>query len=193
LLTRQPDPGGLASWTALLNQGSSRHDITLAIEQSQEWRTDQVEALYQQFLHRAADASGLNTFVTFLSAGGTLEQVKSFLAGSAEYLQARGGGTNDGFLGALYQDALSRSPDAGGSATFTQALNRGLSRQQVAAAVFASPEYLRDFVASLYQLYLHRAADDGGLNGFVASLSLGIPDQEVISAILGSDEFFAHV
>ena len=144
-------------------------------------------------MHRNADASGLNTFVTLLSTGGTLEQVKSFLTSSAEYLQARGGGTNNGFLAALYQDALSRSPDAGGLATFTQALNRGVSRQQVAAAVFASPEYLRDLVASLYQLYLKRAADDGGLNGFVASLGSGVPDQEVISAMLGSDEFFAHV
>jgi hypothetical protein len=193
LLGRQPDSGGLTSWTAALNQGMSRTDVALAIEQSQEWRIDQVQALYQQFLHRAADASGLNTFVAFLSAGGTLEQVKSFLAGSAEYFQTRGGSTNDGFLAALYQDALNRTPDTGGLAGFTQALNQGVSRQQVAAAIFASPEYLGDLVEGFYQLYLKRAADDGGLSGFVATLSSGVPDQVVVAAILGSDEFFAHV
>jgi glucose/arabinose dehydrogenase len=193
LLARQPDSGGMASWTVFLNQGMSRSDVALAIEQSQEWRVDQVEALYQQFLHRAADTSGLNTFVALLSSGGSLEQVKSFLTSSAEYFQARGAGTNDGFLAALYQDALNRSPDAGGLAGFTQALNQGLSRQQVAAATFASPEYLRDLVEGFYQLYLKRAADDGGLNGFVASMGSGVPDQVAIAAMLGSDEFFARV
>jgi glucose/arabinose dehydrogenase len=193
LLGRQPDSSGLTSWTAVLNEGMSRTDVALAIEQSQEWRIDQVQALYQQFLRRAADASGLNGFVAFLSAGGTLEQAKSVLTGSAEYFQTRGGSTNDGFLAALYQDALSRSPDAGGLAGFTQALNQRVSRQRVAAAIFASPEYLGDLVAGFYQLYLKRAADNSGLNGFVASLGSGVPDQVVIAAILGSDEFFAHV
>src|SRR5207302_10738312 len=102
---------GLATWTTVLGQGVSRTEVAREIEQSQEWRADQIQALYQEFLHRTADASGLNTFVTLLGTGGTLQQVKTLLTGSIEYLQVRGSGTNPGFLTALYQDALKRSPD----------------------------------------------------------------------------------
>src|SRR5262249_36091180 len=159
LLSRQPDAGGLANWVALLNQGMSRAQVARAIEQSLEARTDQVEVLYQQFLHRSADPSGLNTFVTFLGAGGTMQELETILTSSPEYFQVRGGSTNNGCLTALYQDALSRAPDAGGLAAFSQALQLAASRQQVAAAIFASPEYLQDLVAGSYQLYLKRPAD----------------------------------
>jgi hypothetical protein len=193
LLMRQPDSAGLANWTALLDQGTSRTLVAQAIEQSPEWRTDQVQALYRQFLHRTADSSGLSTFVAFLNEGGTLEQVKAILTGSAEYLQVRGHAATDGFLTALYQDALNRSPDAGGLAAFTQALNMGASRQQVAMACFESQEYLQDLVANFYQLYLKRPADAAGLNGFIGVLEAGASDQDIVAAVLGSAEFFANV
>jgi hypothetical protein len=193
LLERPVDGGGLAVWTAALNQGVSRTDVAKMIEQSQEWRTDQVQAYYQEFLHRSADSSGLNTFVTLLGTGGTLQQVKTLLTSSSEYLQVRGGGTNQGFLTALYKDALKRSPDAGGLAAFTQALNQGASREQVAAAVFGGLEYLQDLVQTFYQLYLNRGPDQRELDGFVGELAAGVPDQDVIATLLGSDEFFSHV
>jgi S-adenosylmethionine/arginine decarboxylase-like enzyme len=192
LLRRQPDAGGLADWTAALNRGASRTQVALAIEKSLESRTQQVQALYHQFLHRDVDPSGLNTFVTFLGAGVTLEEVSIILTSSPEYLQVRGGGTKNGFLTALYEDALSRSPDAGGLAAFMQALDQGVSRPQVAAAIFGSTEYLQHLVANFYELFLKRAADDGGLNSFVTALRVGVTDQDVIAAMLGSDEFFAR-
>lgn len=193
LLLRQPDPGGLAHWTALLDQGTSRTLVAQAIEQSQEWRSDQVQALYRQFLRRDADPSGLNTFVTFLSNGGTLQQLKAILTSSDEYLLVQGGASNNGFLTALYHEALNRPPDAGGLAAFTQALSQGATRQQVAAAVFGSQEYLQDLVATFYQLFLKRPADDAGRNSFVGGLAAGVPEQDIVAAILGSAEFFARV
>lgn len=193
LLQRQPDAAGLAGWVAALNQGVSRTQVALAFQQSQEWRTNQVQALYQQFLHRAADPSGLTTYTAFLGAGGTLEQLATILTSSAEYFQVRGGGTNSGFVTALYQDALNRSPDAGGLASFTQALNQGLSGPQIAAAILSSTEYLRNVVSRDYQLYLGRPADEGGLGSFVATLQTGVPDQIIAAVMLGSQEFYAHV
>ena len=45
-----------------------------------------VEAIYQDYLHRAADAPGLAGFVAFLQKGGSREQVLARVMGSAEYL-----------------------------------------------------------------------------------------------------------
>jgi hypothetical protein len=80
--------------------------------------------------------------------GGTTEQVESLIAGSAEYFQVRGGGTDLGFLQALYQDALNRAIDPAGQMTFSQALAKGATRAQVAAAVFTSLEFRQDLVES---------------------------------------------
>src|SRR5262249_34830619 len=138
ILQRQPEAAGLASWVNDLQEGMTRTTVSLAIEQSPEARTLQVNGLYQQYLHRTADPGGLNALVTFLGTGGTLEQAQAALMSSPEYLQTRGSGTSSGFVTALYQDALHRSPDAGGLAQYTQALDQGASRLQVAGAIFGS-------------------------------------------------------
>ena len=159
---------------------------------SGEYRSDVVQALYTELLHRTADPTGLSAFTSMLAQGGTDEQVAAMLAGSPEYYNNRGGGTNDGFLNALYQDALGRSPDATGRSIWDQAMANGTTPQQVAAAIFGSQEYQQDLVQKFYQTYLHRAADTAGLNGFVNQLQNGSRDEAVILAIITSGEYFVH-
>src|SRR5207244_2357290 len=117
---------------------------------------------YQQYLHRAVDPGGLASFTGLLAAGRTGEQVAGALVGSPEYFQSRGGGTEDGFVNALFQDALNRSPTAAEGTLFVQYLHNGLSRGQVADLIFGSPngspqntaqhsEYLQVVVTKLYQ------------------------------------------
>src|SRR5207249_2087193 len=127
------------------------------------------------------------------SEGGTIEQVETLLTGSPEYFQNRGGGTNDGFLDALYKDALNRAVDFMGRAPFDQALAKGISPAQVAALVFASTEFHQDLVQSLFERFLHRPADPLGLNAFVAALDQGVTDTQVIAAIVGSGEYFQRL
>jgi PKD repeat protein len=191
LLNRPADAAGLAQFTAALDTGSAAgKDVVQAILNSAEYRTNVVQGLYNELLRRAADSTGLTAFTNILAQGGTDEQVAAILAGSSEYYNNRGGGTNDGFLDALYQDALARSPDAAGRASWDQAMANGTTRQQVAAAIFGSQEYDQDLVQKFYQTYLHRAADSTGLNGFVNQLQSGSRDEAVILAIVTSGEYF---
>jgi hypothetical protein len=189
LLGRDPDTGGLAGWSNILDQGANRSSVVLQIEQSQEFLGGRVDALYQKMLNRPADQAGLDAFVTFLQNGGSFEQVQAIIAGSDEYFQLRAGGQIDPFLSALYADALNRALDPAGQAADEQALAQGMSREQVAAAVFGSQEYLQDLVGSFYQSYLNRQPDRGGLQAFVAAMQQGLTDQQVIAEILGSPEF----
>ena len=122
-----------------------------------------------------------------------MERLKSIITGSAEYLRVRGGGTTDGYLNALFHDAFNRSVDTSGQATYTQALAHGLSRIQVAEAIYGSPEYQHDLVESFYQRYLHRTADSVGLTLSTKSLSLGRTDENIILAIVSSPEYFSLV
>jgi hypothetical protein len=193
LLQRQADAGGLAYWTGLLDQGSSPNQIVLGIESSTEYRTLTVMGLYQQLLHRAPDPSGQSYFLNQLAAGATVEQVQAEIAGSPEYFQARGGGSNGGFLAALYQDSLQRAPDPTGQVAFGQALDNGVSPGAVAAAVFGSDEYQQDLIQAVYGRFLHRTADATGLALFTSAMKHGARDEDILAAVVGSPEYLGQV
>jgi uncharacterized protein (TIGR03118 family) len=193
ILGRQAEPAALAAGTALLDQGVTRTQLAAAIENSPEHLGGLVQNAYQQFLHRAAEPAAVTSAVAFLQQGHTVEQLEAFLAGSAEYLQSRGGGTTNGFLAALFQDALGRAIDMASQNTFTQQLAGGTSRSQVASEVFAGMEFQQNLVKADYQQLLNRPADPAGLAAAVAALQQGVTDQQLAAAIAGSDEFFARV
>jgi hypothetical protein len=194
LLGRLPEPAGLAYWNGLLNQGLlTRNQVALAIASSPEYESAEVQRVYARFLHRSAEPEGLRYWTAFLQAGGTLEQLETGVASSPEYFRSRAGGTNEGYLTALYHDALGRDPDAAGQAGWGQALATGVSRAEVAAAVFASPEFLQDLVQSYYQQFLRRTGEIAGLNYWLVALHDGMTDVQVVAGFVGSQEYLNHL
>ncbi len=190
LLHRAADAPSLQSFSDALDRNLlTRTQEVLFIEASPEGLTDQVGALYQQFLGRAPDAAGLVNFVNYLAAGGSVEGAEAALIGSPEFFQKNGVTSNDQFATAVYQAVLGRAPDPTGQAGVDQALAAGYSPAQVALALLESTEYKGDLVEADYQAYLHRAADPAGLAAFVTASAQGIPDQGLVAALLSSDEY----
>jgi hypothetical protein len=192
LLQRKPEPGGLAFWSGLLDHGTSRFDVVRGIEASLEYRVDVVQGLYHRFLLRDGDLPGLNYWVELLGSGATVEQVAAGFTGSAEYFQRRGGGSNDGFLDALYHDVFNRAVDPEGRLFSDQALASGYTTGQIATVLFSSPEYRQDLVQSFYPQFLGRGADGDGLSFWSARLQHGATDEVVIAGFVASDEFFVR-
>lgn len=188
LLNRQPDPGA-AAWVDDLNQGVSPVAVLIAIEGSEEYITDQVDALYMHYLNRPADPQGRQYWVGVVQAGGTFEQVAEGLASSQEYYKLHGG-TNDGFISGLYVDVLNRGATTPDLDIWEPVLNSGASRASVAAYFLASQEYRADLVKNDYATFLHRAADPGGVTFWVDALNAGAKDQQVLAAIFGSPEAY---
>jgi uncharacterized protein (TIGR03118 family) len=193
LLNRQADDAGLTFWTGQLDQGVTRSQVVAGIEKSTEYLTDVVQKAYQQFLHRPGDSNGVSFWVNFIQQGGTVEGMEAGIASSSEYFQVRGGGTNSGFLTALYQDALGRAIDTNGQNFFTQQLNGGATLNQVASQVLASMEFQQNLVKSDFQLLLHRTPDNAGLTFYGNALQQGQTDQQIAASIGGSDEFFGKL
>ncbi len=189
LLQRSADAPGLAHWSAALDEGTSPAQVALPLARSPEGRVLQVQSLYQQFLQRGADPAGLADFTQALAAGQPLEQVAAEIVASPEFYQGQGGGSDSGFLTALYQDALNRQLDASGSAAFGQALAAGTTRAQVAAVLFGSAELQQAMVQHEYQYFLHRAADAAGLASWTQALQNGARDEQIVAAIVGSAEY----
>ena len=178
----------------MLDKGTAtRTQVARMIESTFEYRADEADSLYSHYLHRQADPAGLAVFTNLLAQGVTLEQVSADIAGSPEYFQSRGSGTDTGFLAALYEDALHRAPDLAGMTLYGQALAQGVSRAQVAADIFGSAEYRRDLVKGYYERYLNRQADTFGLDSVISALAHGAHDEDVVAAILGSSEFLANL
>jgi uncharacterized delta-60 repeat protein len=191
LLQRSPDPGGLAHWTGLLEGGqASRQQVVQAIANSPEYHQNEIEFAYGLYLHRTAAPGGLSGWSAFLASGGTYDQMRALILGSAEYL-ADAGGTNDAFLTAVYRDLLGRGVDPVGSQGWGQVLGNGVDRGAVAAAILRTHEGTGVEIAGLYQGLLHRAPDPTGLASDIAALHQGVPSDLLLAAIAGSDEYFA--
>jgi arylsulfatase A-like enzyme len=197
LLGREADPAGRAGWSIMIDQGASRADVVRAIENSSEYRGIVVQQLYTTFLQRSADPNGLAAGVAFLARGGTREQLASVLLGSAEYFRTEGGGTNEGFLNALYLETVARQADPASLAAWERALAAGESRDQIALAVVSSEEFHIDVVVQAYKQYLHRLPGLGERQNWVQFLNGNQSDPRiddaVVAGFLASDEYFALV
>lgn len=192
LLRRPVDLSAMTFWTTFLNQpNASRIVMVRLVQASEEYRRLVVQDMYQELLRRPADPTGLQFFVGALANGATIEGIKAFLIGSPEYFQNRGAGTNEGFLNAVYQDLLGRTPDATGRTFFLQLLgSTGGTRTTVADLILNSQEFRERFVQAQYQNILRRGADPTGLTFFVNAFRNGARDEDVIAFLFGSQEYF---
>jgi hypothetical protein len=157
LAGRSVDPAGLQYWLASLKRGASRTQVALGIMRTPEYRSNHAQNLYRAHLGRPADGIALDALAAMLQQGMTTEQVESAILASPTYFSERGGGSNDGFLAALFQDVLGRPVDPGSRAQFAQQLASGASRSSVAEAVLKSPESGRRWINALYDQLLHHA------------------------------------
>jgi hypothetical protein len=194
LFGRQAEMQGLDYWVAELSQGISRQQVAyqmVQIASFEEFQHDTVAALYQQYLGRAPDAAGLAYWSAYLYNGGTIEGLSQALVTSPEYWEARAGGTAEGFVSALFQDALGRAVEPAALTYFTGMMATGASAADLAASVFNSDEYHRLRVNSLFEQFMHRPGDQGALAYFAGELDNGGTDELVISQLLASDEYYA--
>jgi uncharacterized delta-60 repeat protein len=86
VLYRTMDSVGETAWTQALNNGASNAAVALAIIQSQEGATGEVQGLYHRLLHRPPDATGLSQFSSALEQGTSNDLILALIASSDEYV-----------------------------------------------------------------------------------------------------------
>jgi hypothetical protein len=190
VLGRLPDSGTLALWTGQLDQGAPRSTFVNSLDHSAEYYTNIITPAYQTFLGRTPDASGLAFWVGQMQKGMTDEQLEAGFIGSPEFF-AHSGGTNKGWVDAMYQNLLGRAPDATGEAFWIQQLAQGANRAVVAFAFAASPERETQHITADYQKYLGRAPDAAGLSFWLDQfVNHGQTNENLITGFVSSDEYF---
>jgi hypothetical protein len=218
LLQREVDPGGLASWTGVLDRlqaagvslSSAEQTVVYDIETnpSHEYYIDLVHSFYEQYLRRqegASDAAGFAADVALLAFGAATypgqlvyaeTQVRMNFLLSPEYL-AKQGGTNTGFIQGLYVDNLGRSAttDEGAAAFLTQLTQGTITQAQVALDILLGTEFETDQVTGWYRQFFQRptgAADMPHIQFLVQQLQAGVPEVNVIAGLIGDQgqEFY---
>jgi acylphosphatase len=190
LLKREADSGGLHGFVDALDRGkTTRAQVAATILHSPEYLGKQVQILYNSLLHRSPDPAGFNATMAFLQHGGSLAQVRASIASSLEYFKGQGGGSNLGYLKALYRDVLHRNIDTTGQTSFSQALANGTSRDKIVDVIFQSSEARQGTVQGFYNDFLHRQADGAGAKCFVNALQHGATEEQVLATVIASPEY----
>jgi predicted outer membrane repeat protein len=190
-LVNQPAPANTAaSLVNKLNHGGSPMSVVQMIESSLPYKNVEVQTIFERYLGRLPSGQELQSSLTMLLKGATLEQVAAGIIGGSEFFNQHGG-SNETFLDGLFEDALNRLPSSTEVASFEQQLAGKGTRSQVALEVLMTREYLTDMVVANVQSLLGRAPTSTEIAFYVKELANGGRDQLVLSQILGSKEAFA--
>jgi hypothetical protein len=109
--------------------------------------------------------------------------------GSQEYATNRGGGTDAGFLGALYQDVLQRQLDAAGAQYWGPKLTAE-SHQALALEMLHSLDAADVVVEADYKAILNRTADPQGQAYWANQLQAGFKDEYVLAELAATREYY---
>jgi VCBS repeat-containing protein len=188
-LGRAAEDAGRDFYRALLNSGvMDEFAMAYAVQHSPEFATIQIKAMYQSYLGREADSSGLSAHLSYLQSGGSMDQLRAIILGSDEYLEEAGGDTDD-FLQALYVDVLNRSIDSTGTATWTSAMRNGETRETVALRVMHSDEGARKLIETAYDDYFDRDAAESEITYHLNTLQQSQREETLSALFAASPEF----
>ena len=163
--------------------------IAMELAHSAEHLGSEVEAAYQQFLGRAADAQGEQQWVAAIQNGLTQEQMEAEFLGSNEYINDHGG-RGAGWVSGMYHDLLGRAADSQGLEAWVHALNSGVDPAAVAMGFAASRERETEKISNDYQQLLGRAATEPEIGAWVNAFEHGMTNDDVMAGFVGSTEFF---
>jgi hypothetical protein len=216
-LGRAPDAAGLAFWARSLNGGMTLLTAAAGFVGSAEFQgtygaldnSGFVSLLYNNVLHRTADAGGLAYWASLLNTGqDTRAQVVLGFTESNEDIADLAAPVQQGLwiqdgaaaeVARLYDTTFGRLPDAGGLTYWTHVLESGTTLTQVAQGFIASAEFQgaygaldnTGFVSLLYSNVLHRAPDAGGLAYWVSLLNAGMDSRAQV--VVGFSESAEHI
>jgi hypothetical protein len=150
VLDRTPDQAGHNGWMQYLAAGNNRAEALIGFSESAEsianYKDDvlepQVGRLYLAALNRMPDPDGSRGWVNYLNDGHKLGDIAAGFVNSGEFKNLYGNPGNTNFVKLLYNNVLHRAPDDGGLATWTNALDHGMTRADALAEFSKSPEFV---------------------------------------------------
>jgi alpha-tubulin suppressor-like RCC1 family protein len=190
LFGREPDPTGMATWSAALRNGTPRVAVANAITHSEEFRTGLITDTYEHFLGRGPDPQGLRFWLGQMARGATISQISSGFLASDEYY-ARAGNNPHQWVRNMYVDVLGRAASNQEAVWWAiRFAQPGNTRATVSLGILLSEEHLAPIVEGYYQQLLGRGLDPTGRGTWIGKLQAGVHDEEIIGGIVASQEYW---
>ena len=190
LLNRNPSSSEIASGQAYL-AGNTRAQYAATFLAGTEYQTNLIQGWYRRFLGRPASSSEIADRLSYFGSGGTDEGVIADIVSSDEYFHLpRVGATNSGYITALFQDLLGRTPSSAELIYWLGQMGGGLTRLQLAQKILSSDEYRVILIQSWYRKYLGRSPSNDEIGAAIGIFNSSGTDEQIITIIVGSDEYF---
>ncbi|HEX7133638.1 MAG TPA: DUF4214 domain-containing protein [Iamia sp.] len=188
ILGRTVDEPSLTYWGNRLDGTTSRGTFARHVVLSIESVRDHVEAIYEDF-GRAPTTTERDASVAAIRARTTtVEKELVRLLATDEFYEREGGDSPAGFVQALYNSVLDRSPDEAGSAYWLDRLESGATRTEVAQGFVLAGARLGPVVSDAYDRVLARDADPGGRDYWAARIRRGEGILDIDRFLLASGE-----
>ena len=185
LLNREPDQGGLNFYIDVLYKTMNKDEIVESILRSQEYGTIVTNSLYQKYLERQSDSSGLEYWRNILSNGTPIQNVIVGFCDSPEFKNKYP--VPYEFTRALYNKILERPPEGG--AAENNPLLHGVTTTDYIRRFLTSSEYSSKVITSYYNKYLGRAPERGPVEGEIPRTQ-NESIQQIIKGFLVSNEYY---
>jgi hypothetical protein len=159
-----------------------------------------VARLYHGVLGREGNAFEIDYWAGVMKNGGSETFVASQFVNSPEAGELYRASGPAGFVTALYESMLGRTPAQSEAAFWVNGILAGVSRAEIALGFINSPEYLSHAVEldlgnsnvgvllRLYQTIFDRAPDEAGLNYWLEQRENGVSMSSIASAFATSTE-----
>lgn len=154
VLGRAADQTGLDYWVGELRAGRDRGQVMAGFSESPEYVTrtatarstssseGQISRLYFAFFLREPDPAGLDFWMTAKRRGLPLAQIAVEMAKSDEFVGTYGNIPDTRFVDLVYNNVLTRTPDAAGRAHWLGQLGNGLDRGTMMSGFSESKEFI---------------------------------------------------
>lgn len=170
---------------------TSRAAVAQGVINTDEYRGLDVDRVFVKYLRRTSDPSGRAYWVNALRGGRALWRFRAQLFGSNEYF-TKAGSTNGAYVAKAYNDVLGRNPDPSGLAYWTNKLNAGTERGQVALQFINSAEARRRLVDDQFLRFLDRLPTSAEQANWAASLTSANGEQAMIAALVSSNGYYTR-
>jgi hypothetical protein len=191
VLGRSPSGSEVQGWTALLSRGVPRDAIASGFNNSDEYRLHMIDAAYTDVLKRTPDAGGRISWLNGMRSG-TLQpdDAHRIFLSTDEFYQNVGGGTDAGYLAALYSDVIGRAPNSSEVAYWIPILSR-IGRQGTVNAFWFAAETINRQAGDLFTVFLGRSASSADVSSW-SSIIRGNGLTSARNMIMSSGEYGAR-
>ena len=190
VLGRTPAESEISYWVGRISSGMSRNTMANAFNNSDEYRINKISEAYNRALRRDPEPAGLSYWLDSLRKGPlSPENVYSTFLTSDEMYNVQGGGTDAGYVTAMYRDLLGREPEVEGLVYWTSRLGRGESRKSISEGIWFSAEKYYVRVSEAYRQLLGR---DASLEDqkYWSQVARSMGPTEMRSQIMSSQEYW---